>query len=110
MLLLSLWDKGLSWEGPGEGKSHFLSLPSSCCLVSSVYRASDTLPERLHHLAACGARGTGGLVQPLLPPHTPTLRHWYYSDYPPSLRVIFSLTPSPLGVLPAHGLCPLPAL
>lgn len=51
MPLLSLWDKGLSQEGPGEGKSHFLSLPSPYCLVGSVYRGSETLPERLYHLA-----------------------------------------------------------
>lgn len=106
MLLLSLWDKGLSWQGPGEGKSHFLSLPSSCCLVGSVYRGSETLPERLHHLAK--------------PVEHVALEAWYSLPFPshpspqtratPFLRVILSLPRFPLSLLPAHGLCPAPTL
>lgn len=106
MPLLSLWDKGLSWQGPGEGKSHLLSLPSSYCLVSSVYRGSETLPERLHHLAK--------------PVERVALEAWCSLSFPshpnpqtlatPFLRVILFLTHSPLGPLPAHGLCPPPTL
>lgn len=96
MLLLILWDKGLSWEGPGEGKYHFLSLPSSYCLVSSVCRGSETLPERLHHLAKPVALEAWCSLSFPSHPNPQTLAT-------PFLRVILSLTHSPLSLLLPMG-------
>lgn len=69
VLVLSLWDKVLSWEGSEvQVKANFSLYPSlvPTAYLVQLHQGSETLPERLHPMAKpVGRLALEGLVQPL---------------------------------------------